>query len=111
MNEAENFSDSRTGKIMEYIKNNYISITMQEFYDNTYTAEELTDKIFHFTNGLYGNNTYAVYDKENNSFSYYEIFDVDVTRPWIIKEEEGSEYIMYLDLVNKEKNFYGFIDD
>lgn len=40
---------------------------------------------------------------------HFKIEKVDTSRKWAIGDYDSSTYIQYLDLVDEELNFYGFI--
>lgn len=47
--------------------------------------------------------------ERNKNWLHFEIQEVDTSRKWAIGDYDTSKYIQYLDVVDEELNFYGFI--
>lgn len=95
----ENFPKNRTGAIIDFIEN----------YNKLIDSEKVIS-LAHDESIIYKFNElqqYLIWNSKKNNFSIYMIQDVDITRPWTIKQYDGSEYIEYLDynIVDSELNY------
>lgn len=106
----KNYSiQARTGEVIDYVEKS--SILLQENYNYKEIEKELKnnlDLIYVITPNA-RSKYYIFYSIDYNHTNSFSIVEVDTSRPWTIKDYDGSEYIEYLDkyeLVNKELNYY-----
>lgn len=82
-------------------------------YDSIMNIKARTDeRIINFIkdNGITSpNKERIIYKGEEDEWGFFScitIEKVDTSKPWIIVEDEGVESIEYLDVVDKELNYY-----
>lgn len=103
--------ESRVGEIIDYVEN--VAVPFDSFEDAGEVESNLRANIETIVSaennkGLISTK-YYLWDNELHSIKSFTIEEVDITRPWTIKDYDGSEYIRYLDereLVNEKLNYY-----
>lgn len=100
------FPLNRTGEIVEYIRNNAVTLDAKEIVAGTNSfwdwAKTVPSRIIKIQNEYF-----LVSDKVPYAHRM-DIKKVDTSKSWRIVDYDGAEYIQYLELkcINEELNYY-----
>ena len=105
------FPKNRTGEIIDYIEKHAQFINL----DEKYNEKEIADYIRNLEKGIFEilkfkeneEIRYLLYDKKNENIVYFNIIDIDISKPWtlVIQDNcEKAEYLKY-NIFDKELNF------
>ena len=97
--QGKDFVEGRIA-VVEYVESHAEKVNASSTYDIIEKTRD-PEKIY------FVKDTYFIYNNNVKCLSCMKIVDVDISRPWCIKEYDGAEYIQYLDytIVNKELNY------
>ena len=101
----------RTGEVIDYVENNHVLYQSSQFIEAEKELKNNRELIVKFEDEQKSERYqhYVVWNANFHRYSSFSITEVDTTRPWTIKEYDGSEYIEYLDeyeIEDEELNYY-----
>lgn len=111
--------------IKKFLKNQDLDVPMLYAFDNIdfnkvietknykKDIEDLTTNILLYNkkDNFFICKWYNNYNPYGREFYVYRVVEVDISRPWTLKEYDGSYTVSYLDdmeLINKDLNYYEY---